>query len=180
MHWTGSVESLTCLQIAGRRGGNHKEANSVWVPLQRSLKEDVMKRNLIGSLSLVVMSLLLNINGAYAQSVTRANVPFAFNVGSSQLPPGSYIITVERLSSVVSIRNSTTRAAVLALSQQESPSDKSRKLVFQRLGNRYFLTQLWGEHGSRGLMFRTPKPETKLEIASEALPSQKKVEIALK
>jgi hypothetical protein len=35
-----------------------EKQNSVWVPLQRSLKEDVMKRNLIGSLSLVVMSLL--------------------------------------------------------------------------------------------------------------------------
>ena len=57
-----------------------------------------MKRNLIGTLSLVVMSLLLNVNGADAQSAAQANVPFAFNVGSSQLPAGSYRIRVEDLS----------------------------------------------------------------------------------
>ena len=51
-----------------------------------------MKRNLIGTLSLVVMSLLLNVNGAYAQPAAQANVPFAFNVGNSQLPPGNYKI----------------------------------------------------------------------------------------
>ncbi len=139
-----------------------------------------MKRNLIGTLSLVVMSLLLNVNGAYAQSVANGNVPFAFNVGSSQLPAGSYRITVEDASGLVMIRNSTTFATVLSLGQQESPGGKSRKLVFQRLEGRYFLTQIWGEQGSTGLRLRAPKTETKLEIASEPSPSRTEVEIALK
>jgi hypothetical protein len=139
-----------------------------------------MKRNLIGSLSLVVISLLLNVNGAYAQSTEQANVPFAFNVGSSHLPPGSYIIRVEHLNGLVMIRNSTTLATVLLLGQQESPGGKSRKLVFQRLGNRYFLNQIWEEEGSMGLRFRAPKAERKLEIASQPSPSRKEVEIALK
>jgi hypothetical protein len=138
-----------------------------------------MKRNLIGTLSLVVMSLLLNVNGAYAQSSAQANVPFAFNVGSSQLPPGSYRITIEE-NGLVMIHNSTTFATVLSFGQQESPGGKSRKLVFQRLGNLYFLTQIWGEQGSTGLRLRAPKPETKLEIASQPSPSGKEVEIALK
>lgn len=51
-----------------------------------------MKRNLISILSLVVMSLLLNATGAYAQSYAKANVPFAFNVGAKQLPAGTYEI----------------------------------------------------------------------------------------
>ncbi len=139
-----------------------------------------MKRNLIGSLSLVVMSLLLNSNGAYAQSVAKANVPFAFNVGSSQLPPGSYIIKVEYSSGLVMIRNSATSAAVLSLGQQESPEGKSRKLVFRRFGNRYFLIQICGEQGRTGVMFRAPKAQTKPEIASEPSPSRSAVEIALK
>ena len=40
--------------------------NSVWVPLRGAPREDVMKRNLITILSLVVMSLLLNATGAHA------------------------------------------------------------------------------------------------------------------
>jgi hypothetical protein len=139
-----------------------------------------MKRNLIGTLSLVVTSLLFNVNGAYAQSAAQANVPFAFNVGSSQLPAGSYRITVEDASGLIMIGNSTTGAKIFSLGQREYPGDKSRKLVFQHLGNRYFLTQIWGAQGSAGLKLRAPKPETKLEIASEPSPSGKEVEIALK
>jgi hypothetical protein len=139
-----------------------------------------MKRNLIGTLSLVAMSLLLNVNGAYAQSAVKANVPFAFNVGTSQLPAGSYSITLEDGLGLFMIGNSTTGAGILSLGQPEYSGDRSRKLVFQRLGNRYFLTQIWGEQGSTGLRLRAPKPETKLEIASQPSPSRKEVEIALK
>ncbi len=140
-----------------------------------------MKRNLIGILSLVAMSLLLNVNGAYAQSAVNANVPFAFNVGTSQLPAGSYRITVEDGGSgLVTISNSTTFATVLSIGLQERPGGKSRKLVFQRLGNRYFLTQIWGEQGSWGWRLQAPKPESKLEIASQPSPSRKEVEIALR
>ena len=78
------------------------------------------------------------------------------------------------------IRNSTTGATVLSLGQREYPGGRSWKLVFQHLGNRYFLTQIWGDQGSTGMKLRAPKPETKLEIASEPSPSARKCEIALK
>src|SRR5579859_8177675 len=148
MHWTASAERLVLLQIAGDAPARTQETNSVWVPLQGSPKEDVMKRNLIGTLSLVAVSLLLNIDGAYAQSGVTANVPFAFNVGSSQLPAGSYRITVQDGSSFVMIGNSTTGATVLSLGQRQSPGGNRPKLVFQHLGNRYFLTQIWGKQDS--------------------------------
>ena len=139
-----------------------------------------MKRNLIGTLSLVGISLLLNINSAYAQSVAQANVPFAFNVGSSQLPAGSYKITFEDLSGIVTIRNSTTGAALLHLGQREYFGDKSRKLVFQAAGNGFFLTQICAAPGRIGVRLQAPKPETKLETASKQSSSGKEVEIALK
>jgi hypothetical protein len=139
-----------------------------------------MKRNLIGTLSLVGMSLLLNVNGACAQSAVQANVPFAFNVGNSQLPAGSYRITAEGGNGMVMIRNSTTSASIFSLGQREYPGDKSGKLVFQHLGNRYSLIHIWGVRGSAGIKLRAPKPETKLEIASKQPPSGKEVEIAAK
>jgi hypothetical protein len=180
MHWTGSVEKLLCLQIAGDAAAITQEANSVRVPLQRNSKEDVMKRNLIATLSLVGMSLLLNINGAYAQSGAQAVVPFAFNVGSSQLPAGSYKITFEDLSGMVTIRNSTTGAISLHLGQRDYFGDKSWKLVFQHAGNRYSLTQICVARGLAGVRLSAPKPETKLETASKQASSGKEVEIALK
>ena len=140
-----------------------------------------MKRNRIGTLSLVVTSFLLNVNGANAQSAAQANVPFAFNVGSSQLPAGSYRIRVEgSTGGLIMIGNSTTGAHVLSLGQPEYPGGRSWKLVFQHVGDRYFLTDIWGAPGSAGIKLQAVKPETKLEIASEPSPSAKEVEIALK
>jgi hypothetical protein len=140
-----------------------------------------MKRNLIGSLSLVVMSLLLNVDGANAQSAAQANVPFAFNVGNSQLPAGSYRIKVEGpTGGLIIIRNSTTGAHVMSLGQREYPGARSSKLVFQHVGDRYFLTQIWGAPGSAGIKIQAAKSETKLEIASGPSPSAKEVEVALK
>jgi hypothetical protein len=139
-----------------------------------------MKRSLIGTLSLVGMSLLLNVNGADAQSAAHANVPFAFNVGSSQLPAGRYSITFEDVTGMVMIRNSTTGVTALSLGQRDYPGDKSWKLVFQHPGNGYFLTEICGARGSAGVKLRAPKTETKLEFASKQSPSGKEVEIALK
>jgi hypothetical protein len=140
-----------------------------------------MKRNLIGTLSLVVMSVLFNVNGAYAQSAAQANVPFAFNVGSSQLAAGSYRITVADASGgLIMIGNSTTGSHVLSLGQREYPRAGSWKIVFQHIGDRYFLTDIWGAPGSAGVKLRVPKAKTKLEIASKLSPSGKEVEIALK
>ena len=91
-----------------------------------------MKRNLITILSLVVMSLMLNSTGAYAQyhpqSYAKANVPFTFNVGTAQLPAGCYRITTLYLG--ITIRNCKTGATVFSPVQQESPRDHSRQIGF--------------------------------------------------
>ena len=47
-----------------------------------------MKRNLIGTLSLVVLSLLFSSTG-YAQILAKADVPFAFTVAKKTLPPAA-------------------------------------------------------------------------------------------
>jgi hypothetical protein len=140
-----------------------------------------MKRNVIVTLSLVVLSLLLNVSGAYAQSGMGANVPFDFAVGTAQLPAGSYKIMVEYQSNTIMIRNSNTNAAVLSLVQRKYPGDRSQKLVFRHLGNQYFLSEIWGAKGSFGMTLRAPKLEKEeLQVASGPSNAGKLVEIALK
>src|SRR5664279_897035 len=98
------------------------KTTSVWVPLQGAPKENVMKRNLIAVLSLVVMSLLLNATGAFAQSYVKANVPFEFKVGTAQLPAGPYEIKVDTASSgAIMIRNGETSAAAMSTARREYP-----------------------------------------------------------
>ena len=139
-----------------------------------------MKRNLIGSLPLVALSLLFTSTGAHAQSAVKASVPFAFNVGSRQLPAGNYIVTVDQLQNRVKIQNASTTVSISLSGQPEQAGQKTEKLVFQTVGNQHFLTDVWGASGTSGMQLRRPKVETQMEIAKQPAQSSKEVMIALK
>jgi hypothetical protein len=139
-----------------------------------------MKRNLFATLSVGALSALLTATSAYAQPGVEANVPFAFNVGTTHMPAGTYTITVNSPNSSVKIHNCDNSATIFSHAQREYPGEKNQKLVFRRVRDQYFLAEIWGERGSEGMMLRAPKPEARLEEASRPTPSQKEVMIALK
>jgi hypothetical protein len=138
----------------------------------------IMKRNLIGILSLVVLSLLLGATSSYAQSFAKANVPFAFKVGKAQLPAGCYTITTGQQNTIM-IRNCNTSAAVLSPARREYPRETSSKLVFHHLGNQYFLIQIWGVAGSTGMTLPSSQLEKELQVASGPSSAGEEVVIAL-
>ncbi len=143
-----------------------------------------MKRNLITILSLVVMSLMFNATGAYAQSYAKADVPFAFNVGSRQLPAGTYDVrSMAPGTNGLIIQNHETSAAAMSTARRESPRNTESKLVFDRIGTQYFLTEVWrGSDG--GMIVPTSKQEQELkkelQLAKGSSSGQEKVVIALK
>ena len=93
-----------------------------------------MKRNLIGTLSLVVMSLLLSATGAFAQSAVSANVPFAFQVGQAQLPAGSYQIQAGYQSLIVSGQGQANVPFAFKVGKTQLPAGTYRiKAVSQSL-----------------------------------------------
>ena len=120
-----------------------------------------MKRNVIGILSLVVMSLMLNA-AAQAQSAAKANVPFAFSVGSAQLPAGTYVITTAGMSAI-EIRNGQTGACALSLVRREHQSKSGAKLVFHHVAGQYFLAEIWRGTGTNGMVIAPSKQERSLE-----------------
>ena len=144
-----------------------------------------MKRNLITILSLVVMSLLLNATGAYAQSYAKANVPFAFSLGAAQLPAGTYEVKVISQSPyVIMIQNRETMATAVSNARSDGPGNTKSKLVFDRIGNQYFLTEVWNGLGADGMIVPTSKHEKELkkelELAKRPTGSNEKVMVALK
>jgi len=144
-----------------------------------------MKRNLITILSLVVMSLLLNATGAYAQSYATANVPFAFSLGAAQLPAGTYEVKVISQSPyVIMIQNRETMATALSNARSDGPGNTKSKLVFDRIGNQYFLTEVWNGLGADGMIVPTSKHEKELkkelELAKGPTGSNEKIMVALK
>ena len=138
-----------------------------------------MKRNLTGTLSLVALALLFTTTGAHAQSAAQAYVPFAFSVGTTHLPAGTYKIMREEFdTNYITIRNLGTGATTLSLYQQETRGHLSHKMVFRHVGDQYFLAQIWGPEATPGMTIPATKRERKLEVA--AVPPTQNVEIALK
>jgi hypothetical protein len=130
---------------------------------EEPVKEDVMKRNLIGILSLVVMSLLLNPTAVYAQSYAKANVPFDFKVGSAQLPSGTYDVREMGNANSVMVQNHETSSSAMAIARHENPRDTDAKLVFHKVGGQYFLAEIWRGPGTDGLIVPTSKQEKELQ-----------------
>ena len=128
-----------------------------------------MKRNLIGTLSLVVLAVLISSTGAFAQSYAKANVPFAFAVGSAQMPAGTYEIkTVGQGNSSVVIQNDESSAAAMSTAGREQPRNTSAKLVFHRVGNTYFLAEVWRSSTAEGMIIPSSKQEKELEKELQA------------
>src|ERR1700689_3985486 len=84
-----------------------------------AFEERVMISNCLGSLSLAVLSFVLT-TGSHAQAMEEANVPFSFQVGSTQLPAGHYLIKEDHLRKSIRIRNLDTGAMATVSVHQSS------------------------------------------------------------
>jgi hypothetical protein len=141
-----------------------------------------MNRNLIGTLSLAVLSLMLT-TGAHAQSVVKADVPFAFNAGAAQMPAGQYAITENHLQQMINIRNMTTGALVSVPVQMDSYAVANPTLVFRTVGDRHFLAQISAGKDGSNLTIPPSKLEKQLhavEVARGQSNTGKDVLMALK
>jgi len=103
-----------------------------------------MKRGVL--LAAVTIALLVIVGGnAYAQDVANFNVPFKFNVGKSILNPGRYQVAVSSDQATITLTpargNATVTPAITRLAQHMVMSDA--KLVFDKVGEQYALSEVW-------------------------------------
>ena len=136
-----------------------------------------MNRNLIRVLTIGTLLLLVSIPNTFAQTTVRATVPFPFMVGKTEVPAGTY--TIDSIShAVISIRDRSTGRGVLTLVSPERPgsNDGTPKLVFNKYGDKYFLSQVSRGSGSEVMQLPTSKLEKELRIASaHSAPEQKMI-----
>jgi hypothetical protein len=115
---------------------------------------------------LFALTVLLMATAAQAQSTTnvKANVPFDFVVGDHAYPAGEY--SLESMSNGIAIRIDDREQAAtgIALSRACSGSApaNSTKLVFHRVGDNYFLYQIWTEGNLSGREFSKSRAEVQL------------------
>ena len=123
-----------------------------------------MKRNMFGALMTLIAASVLVVPAVQAQRVLTADVPFAFTVGSSQMPAGA--MEVQQVGDRATlIENADGSARVLGLYAYAGPSKAGEtKLVFDKVGDRYFLRQIWTSARGQGLSV----PESNLEKEIQA------------
>lgn len=81
---------------------------------------------------------------AQTNHTLKVQIPFAFSVGKKALPAGEYTV-VENLSAQHgTIMGNQLGSAMFLAHQLQAPSTpKTAKLIFNRYGNQFYLTQVW-------------------------------------
>jgi hypothetical protein len=122
-----------------------------------------------------LMAGLLVLSSAAATQVARAqeplvvNIPFAFVAGNATLPAGEYRVQKwDFNSSVLLIHCSdpSESALVITNAAQAKELQFESKLVFNRYGKRYFLSQVWTAGSIRGRqLLKSPREKEMAQVA---------------
>jgi hypothetical protein len=129
-----------------------------------------MKRSINSFLASGLVSCALAIgvvssSPAFAQgsSGVKADIPFAFQVGSTVLPAGTYIIT-RQSEDIMLLRGSGSHSTALAmvLPQTANRAPKVGKITFNKYGDRYFLHEVSSSASTTAWDCTTSKQEKAL------------------
>jgi hypothetical protein len=115
---------------------------------------------------LFALTVLLLATAAQAQTTNvKASIPFDFVVGDHAYSAGEYTVkSLSQGSAAIRIDNADESEKGVTLSNACSrglPADGTT-LVFQRLGDNYFLYQVWTEGNTTGREFRMSKTQVQL------------------
>ena len=111
-------------------------------------------------------------SAAYAQEINvRARVPFDFILGDKTYPAGQYAVqTAIDNTYFLSVKNIDTKTtqglttSLPCLSFRPTGPANQGKLVFHRVGNKYFLFRLWVGGSAVGREFLIPPRETEMAM----------------
>ncbi len=115
---------------------------------------------------LLALTVLLLATAAQAQTTNvKASIPFDFVVGDHTYSAGEYTVkSLSQNSAAIRIDNADESEKGMTLSnacQKGQPADGTT-LVFQRLGDNYFLYQVWTEGNTTGRELRMSKAQVQL------------------
>ena len=72
----------------------------------------------------------------------RVTVPFAFQVGSTHLAAGTYILSSPQ-DHLLYVQGGKRSAFVISTHEWNGTPARSSKVIFHRYGNQYFLSEVW-------------------------------------
>ena len=106
----------------------------------------------------------------------QANIPYTFVVGDKQLPPGKYTIKVAGVNDLklMQIRGEESLTTVFFSTEHAEANDTPSRseLVFDKIGDTYFLSQIWLKGYRSGSQITESKRQQELE--SRGLTTEKR------
>lgn len=112
-----------------------------------------MKTRALVMAGVMALTAMATTRVAQAQELLAVNIPFDFVAGNTQLPAGEYNVRVSAQTHtiiLISRRDSATSAFLVTNAAVSAEPQSESKLVFNRYGERYFLSQVWTEGNSQG------------------------------
>jgi hypothetical protein len=130
-----------------------------------------MKKYLVSMLAILCFLAGSGVGTSSAQidsgETIDATIPFTFVVGNQTLPAGKYTIKVSDDSNLnlLVVRSTDGRAAAFFETQdvQANETPRQTELVFNKIGDSYFLSQIWLAGSQLGANLKKSKAEQKLE-----------------
>jgi hypothetical protein len=101
---------------------------------------------------------------AQNRALIKANIPFAFTVENVELPAGDYTIFSLAPDKLILVQSADGRhtAIVHMLESTKWQEAKQSMVVFQHVGNEFFLSQVWQEGSGVYHQMRTGRRATQL------------------
>jgi hypothetical protein len=122
--------------------------------------------NRIATLAIFAIANFALAGSSYAQSSgVQATVPFDFTVQNKLLPAGTYTLKPERGTHIIQIRNRDKGYAALTIVDQDgNRSPKGGRLIFNRYGDQYFLSEILCDDADMNYKLPTSKTEKKTRL----------------
>ena len=126
------------------------------------MKGENMNKKMLSIMASLALMTVAGVASGYAQETAlKAHIPFAFAVNRSALPAGDYSLGQVYQNAWV-IRNDDGGPAIVTLATHNGTNQEGgAKLVFERCGERYFLTEV--RAASETALIPASKAERELE-----------------
>jgi hypothetical protein len=135
---------------------------------------------------IIMLGLLLPLTAAYVGAQTThelvVNIPFDFTVCREQLPAGKYKVRpiTSASTNVLLVRSEDNRSAEIVCTHdiQSTRRAANGKLIFNRYGDQYFLSEMWfpGERIGNQLV----KSESEEALLRELTPGKKREKVTVR
>jgi hypothetical protein len=102
---------------------------------------------------------------AQAQEMLVVNIPFDFVAGNMTLPAGEYSIKVtapERTLLLIDRKDAAASAFMNTNPVVKTEMQTESKMIFNRYGDRYFLSEVWSAGNSRGRQLSKSRREMEM------------------